>query len=428
MGGVLRRKMLKHQMRMLHSPHPYTALVSGFGGGKSETMVMKALKQLFEIENAQIAIYEPTVDLIKKIMYPRFEEILGNAGITYKLNKSEGIIDIPNIGTVLFRSLENPDRIIGYEVHHSHVDELDTLSEDKAQEAWNKLLGRNRKRIIPKNGRTDVPTTNTASVYTTPEGFRFVYKKWKKEPAKGYHLIQASTYDNPYLPTAYIDSLKESYPEELIASYLDGEFVNLEAGAVYPNYHPIKNDCSEVVGNYNLTESLHIGMDFNVNHMSAVVGVKKYGKLFIVEEITNQRDTPTMIREIEERYANGRKIHIYPDASGRSSRSVDASKSDIGLLKDAGFVVHAPTKNPPVRDRVVSLNSALCNANGVRHVLINSTACPMLSSNLIEQAYDKNGNPLKANNVDHLPDALGYLVHRVFGISRSRAGVRRFTL
>ena len=425
MSGVLRRKMLPHQMKMIYSKSTFPALVSGFGGGKSETMVMKALKQMFEIENAQIAIYEPTVDLIKKIMYPRFEEILGNAGITYKLNKSEGIIDIPNIGTVLFRSLENPDRIIGYEVHHSHVDELDTLEADKAAEAWQKLLARNRKRIVPRNGK-QISTKNTASVYTTPEGFRFVYKRWKKEAPDGYELIQASTYDNPFLPKDYIKNLEESYPKELISAYLNGEFVNLESGTVYPNYDQILNHAPDHIRHDN--ETLHIGIDFNVNHMSATVGVKRFDKLLILDEITNIRDTPAMIDEIKDRYDTGRRIIVYPDASGRSSKSVDASKSDIGLLKEAGFGVSAPKKNPPVRNRIVSVNSMLCNAMNQRRLMINRDRCPTLVSNLLEQAYDKNGSPLKTNNVDHLPDALGYLVHRLFGLDRASSKVTRFKI
>lgn len=422
MGGMLRRKMLPHQMKMINSTATFPALVSGFGGGKSETMVMKALKQMFEIENAQIAIYEPTVDLIKKIMYPRFEEILSNAGLVYKLNKSEGIIEIPNIGTVLFRSLENPDRIIGYEVHHSHVDELDTLEADKAKEAWQKLLGRNRKRIVPK--RPNVLTKNTASVYTTPEGYRFVYNRWVKDNIAGYELIQASTYDNPFVGRDYINNLKESYPEQLIEAYLNGQFVNLESGTVYPNYHPVKNDCFDTVKMD--MEALHIGMDFNVNHMSATVGVKRHGKLLILAEITNVKDTPAMIDEIKDKYDTGRRIIVYPDASGRSSKSVDASKSDISLLKDAGFVISAPKKNPPVRNRIVSMNSAFCNALQQRHLLINQRTCPNLSANLLEQAYDKNGVPLKTNNVDHLPDALGYLVYKVMGVDRPKAVIGRY--
>jgi len=425
MAGVLRRKMLKHQMKMINSTATFPALVSGFGGGKSETMVMKALKQMFEIENAQIAIYEPTVDLIKKIMYPRFEEILSNAGLQYKLNKSEGIIDITSIGTIIFRSLENPDRIIGYEVHHSHVDELDTLETDKAHDAWQKLLARNRKSIVLRNPKKGLKK-NTAGVYTTPEGFRFVYHRWKKNIKKGYELIQASTYDNPFLPSDYIDNLRDSYPEQLISAYLKGEFVNLESGTVYPNYDPIKNDSKEIV-RMDL-ETLHIGMDFNVNHMSATVGVKRYGKLFILDEISDKRDTPAMIEEIKDRYDTGRSIIIYPDASGRSTKSVDASKSDIGLLKEAGFRVNAPKKNPPVRNRIVSLNTLFRNANGAITLYINSSKCPTLMSNLLEQSYDKNGNPLKTHNVDHMIDALGYVAHRIFGVDSLKSRVRRFRI
>lgn len=425
MAGVLRRKMLKHQMKMINSQATFPALVSGFGGGKSETMVMKALKQMFEIENAQIAIYEPTVDLIKKIMYPRFEEILGNAGLQYKLNKSEGIIEVTNIGTVIFRSLENPDRIIGYEVHHSHVDELDTLDSEKAEEAWHKLLARNRKAIRLRNPKKGM-RKNTAGVYTTPEGFRFVYKRWKKEQKEGYELIQASTYDNPFLPKEYIENLRDSYPEQLIDAYLAGKFVNLESGTVYPNYDPIKNDTSETIQTD--FEHVHIGMDFNVNHMSATVGVKRYGKLFILDEISDVRDTPAMIEEIQSRYATGRQITIYPDASGRSTKSVDASKSDIGLLREAGFRINAPKKNPPVRNRIVSLNTLFKNANGAVSLYINSTKCPTLVDNLLEQAYDKNGIPLKSNNVDHMLDALGYLAHRMYGVGRPSSSVRKFKL
>jgi PBSX family phage terminase large subunit len=389
-------------------------------------MVMKVLQQLFSIENAQIAVYEPTVDLIKKILYPRFEEILSNAGIVYKLNKSEGIIDVESIGTIIFRSLENPDRIIGFEVHHSHVDELDTLEKDKAKEVWNKILGRNRKRIVPRAGRKMVIDKNSCSVYTTPEGYRFVYERWKKENRKGYHLIQASTYDNPFLPKEYIESLKESYPPELIEAYLEGSFVNLNSGSVYPNYDINRNHTEAVVRN-DMTP-LHIGMDFNVNHMSAAVGIYEYGKINIVDEISDVRDTPTMINEIKNKFDTGRRIYIYPDASGRSSKSVDASKSDIGLLREAGFIVKAPKKNPPVRDRIVSVNSALHNALGQIRVFVNKNKCPTLVSNLLEQSYLKDGSPDKSGNVDHMIDGFGYLVHNLFGISRARGKVGRFRI
>lgn len=423
MGGLLQRKVLKHQHKMIYSDSTYPALVCGFGAGKSECLVMKALKQLFEIDNAQIAIYEPTVDLIKKIMYPRIEEILSDAGLMYMLNKSEGIVYIPGVGRIIFRSLENPSRIIGYEVHHSHVDELDTLEQDKAEEAWMKILSRNRKRI--SNG-----DKNTVSVYTTPEGYRFTYKRWYKQrkvdiETKGdsrYELIQGSTYDNPFLPPDYIENLESSYPANLIKAYLNGEFVNLESGQVYTEFDMDKNDTNMMLPNS--SETLHIGMDFNVGHMSAVVGIKRDDRFYVVEELSNQTDTPSMINAIKQRY-DGRLIIVYPDASGNSRKTVDASKSDIGLLKDAGFRISAAKKNPPVKDRILAVNTMFRNAKDVRRLYVNTDNCPDLCDNLNEQAYDDNGNPLKTNNVDHMLDALGYVVYRLFGISRGRSAVTR---
>ncbi|RLE25643.1 MAG: terminase [Acidobacteria bacterium] len=432
MAGILKRKMLKHQIEMLNSRAVATALVTGFGGGKTETMVMKVLQQLFAYKNPTIAVAEPTIDLVKKILYPRFCEIFDDAGLVYKLNKSEGIITVQNIGTIIFISLQNDERIIGFQSMFFHLDEIDTLDADKADMVWQKALGRNRQKVEyrypdrenakPKNKR--LPLYNTMNCYSTPEGFRFLYKKFKKNPQEGYKLIQGRTEDNPFLPRGYVDNLRASYPPELIEAYLNGQFVNLESGVVYPNYDPIKNRSFETIND--AREHLHIGIDFNVNHMSAVVGVKRYGKILILEEIADIRDTPAMIDEIQNLYATGRQITVYPDASGRSAKSVDASRSDITLLRDAGFRINAPKKNPPVRNRIVNVNSMMCNALGARNLLINTDKCPTLNDNLLEQAYDKNGAPLKTGNVDHMVDALGYLITRTFGLNRPTGIVSRF--
>jgi len=422
--GILQREVLSHQYKMLYSEATYPALVCGFGAGKSESLVMKALKQLFETPDCHIAIYEPTVDLIKRIMYPRFEEILGNTRLAYKLNKSEGVLTIFNVGTIIFRSLENPSRIIGYEVHHSHIDELDTLDEDKARDAWMKIIARNRKRI-PNNSK------NTVSVYTTPEGYRFVYKQWKKKfeedmlkaKTSNYELIKGSTYDNPFLPPEYIEALENSYPKHLIKAYLNGEFVNLEAGQVYISFDVDSNhtDFTMPSGNEDI---IHLGMDFNVGHMSAVAVIIRNDIAFVVDEICDQRDTPSMINEIKYRY-DGRTVIVYPDASGNSRKTVDASKSDIALIRDANIRVNAPSKNPPVKDRILTVNSMFCNAKDIRRLFVNTTVCRNLTDNLNEQAYDESGNPRKTNNVDHLLDALGYVIHRKFGITAAKTTIMR---
>jgi hypothetical protein len=85
-------------------------------------------------------------------------------------------------------------------------DELDTLKTDKARDVWNKIIARNRQK--KPDG-----SLNTVGVATTPEGFRFVYDRWKKNPAPGYRLIKATTMSNAAnLPDGYIDSLRQLSP------------------------------------------------------------------------------------------------------------------------------------------------------------------------------------------------------------------------
>ena len=97
-------------------------------------------------------------------------------------------------------------------------------------------------------------------------------------------------------------------------------------------------------------------------------------------------------------------IRIYPDATGRGRKTVDASTSDIALLEAAGFVVYANKSNPLVKDRVISAN----NAFQTMRLFVNDEKCPELAKCFEQLAYNDNGEPDKKSNLDHLPDAGTY--------------------
>lgn len=391
----------QHDFHALTCKHP--AFVAGFGSGKSETMLNQAIIDSSASSSSLIGIYEPTYDLVRLIVAPRLEQKLHDFGISYKYNKSENIVytSSPNFGDFVLRTLDNPSRIVGYETYRAHIDEIDTLSEDKAREAWIKILARNRQAPL------DIEKPfNRVSVYTTPEGFRFVYKTWKKNPKPDYEMIQASTLSNPYLPEDYVDALRAAYPEQLIDAYINGEFVNLTSGTVYNNYDRKLNDTNR---EWNGKEPVFIGMDFNVGQMAAVVHVKDPEGPRAVDEISNGYDTPDMIRLIKERYRDC-SIRVYPDASGGSRKSVDASKTDIALLEQAGFSVIYNKKNPFVKDRVLSMNLAFCNNSGERSYLVNANKCPNYADCLEQQVWADNGEPDKKAGNDHMNDAGGYFV------------------
>eukprot|EP00913_Durusdinium_trenchii_P005308 g4954.t1 len=190
------------------------------------------------------------------------KEQLDEMKVRHRINKNDKIIDLGPFGQVIMRTMDTPERIIGFEVADSVVDELDTLPREKARDAWVKIIARNRQK--KPDG-----SLNTVGVVTTPEGFRFVYHRWKRDPAPGYRLIKAPTQSNAkHLPDGYIQSLKDSYPENLLAAYLDGEFVNLTSGTVYTSYDRHLNASTEVIRD---GDPLNVGMDFNVGKMAMVI-------------------------------------------------------------------------------------------------------------------------------------------------------------
>ena len=384
----------KPQYDYITSGVQFPAMVAGFGAGKTEAAINRAIIGKILHPEVNRGFYEPTYDLIRQIAFPRFEEVLEQSGIPYRLYKTPiNKLEIEGYKSIIFRSMDTPSRIIGYEHGDADVDELDTLKRDDAAEVWRRVLSRNRQK---KAGGTP----NTIGVTTTPEGFRFVYETWKKSPKPGYEIIQAATESNPHLPAGYIDSLRDIYPEALLSAYLDGLFVNLTTGTVYSSYNRERNRSSE---NIRSKEPLFIGMDFNVTNMSAVTYVQRGEVWHAVDELKGIYDTPSMIDTIKTRYEK-HHITVYPDASGKSRKSVDASISDIHLLRQAGFTVRAKDSNPRVKDRIMAANA------GFDHdlVMINDDACPETARCLEQLAYDKNGEPDKTQNIDHLPDAATY--------------------
>jgi len=400
------------QEEFIFSNAVHPGMVAGYGAGKSQAGAYRILLNgALRYNNLSFGFVEPTYDLVRLIAFDRFEQILNDWQVPYKLNKSAAELTIePTRSKIIFRSADNPNRMVGFEVADSLIDEIDTLKQAHAQDVWIKMIARTRQK--KPDG-----TRNTVSCVSTPEGFRWMYENYGKVKKPGYELIKAPTSSNPYLPEYYIETLRNTYPSQLLDAYLEGEFVNMTSGSVYYDFDRALNGSTELVQS---GEQLHIGMDFNVGKMCAVVWVMRQSKTdyqvypHAVMEYTGVFDTPAMIKLLQERYPN-QQITVYPDASGDSRKTNNASTSDIMLLRKTGFGVSVNSVNPFVRDRVLAVNAKIFS-NGVRGMFVNQTTCPEFTRSLEQQAYDNNGEPDKSAGLDHIVDAGGYFIANAFPV------------
>ena len=250
----------------------FRAYVGGFGSGKTFVGCIDLLKFAGDHPKIVQGYFGPSYPSIRDIFFPTMDEAAHMMGFRADIQVSNKEVHLYRgrayYGTIICRSMDNPNSIIGFKIARALVDEIDTLPKDKAKLAWNKIVARLRLQI---DG-----VVNGIGVTTTPEGFLFVYSKFAENPTESYSMVQASTYENMmYLPPDYIDSLLETYPQELVDAYVMGKFVNLKSGTVYSSYNRLQHRSRET---YQEKELLRIGMDFNVTNMSAVVYVIRKNK------------------------------------------------------------------------------------------------------------------------------------------------------
>jgi hypothetical protein len=386
---------------------------AGYGAGKTRALCAKAVMMAAANQGFIGAVMEPTGPLIRDIWQNDFDNFLDQYNIPHTFRASplpEYTLHFAGGDTkILCRSFENWSRIIGLNLAWVLADEIDTVAPSIANRAFPKILGRLR-----------AGNVRQFAAASTPEGFRWMWNTFGSDEAKARtdrHLIRMRTIDNPHLPPDFIKRLEANYDPSLLRAYLDGEFVNLTTGQVYDRFNREKHVIAELPDFSE--EALRIGVDFNVGNMSAIIAVRLNNKLLVVDEVSGAHDTDALAQEIVRRYP-GRRMYAYPDASG-GNRSTNATQTDIQILESYSMGNQSPRANPPVRDRVASVQALLENGKGQVRLQV-AASCKRTIECLELQSYTEKGDPDKDAGFDHMNDALGYLVWREFNPLHAGAG------
>jgi predicted phage terminase large subunit-like protein len=386
------------QKAFIESDWKFPAFVGGMGSGKTYALCSRAIRLLIQ-HQTQIAYYMPTYDLVRHLGFPRLVDLLLNAGFDIKTNQSNFTIDVTGwrrkawrYGGVMFRTMEDPDRLVGYEVGHSLIDELDTLPTAKAEKIWQRAMQRNRL-TLPDGA------VNTMAVGTTPEGFRFAYEQWGRDTIKaeagGYKLYRGRTAENKHLPVDYIDNLRGQHPAQLLQAYLDGEFVNLNDGIIQRHwFQPSTVTPNELTMGVDLAISLKQSADSS----TIVVGGNVEGAFHVVHADAKKatfHETQNWIIQTAERF-NPKLIYVeavqyqlaavqelmrttrLPVVPITPDKDKAARLMPLAARYEQGFVKHAPANSAnnikQLEDELVSF------PNGAHDDLVDALVYSWLSS------------------------------------------------
>ena len=115
-------KLTRPQYEFVTAQEQFPAMVAGFGSGKSHAAIWRTLYLKRAYPTCDVAYYLPTYDLVARMAMPRFEETLESVGASFKINKNDSLISIQNGGSIILRTMDNPARIVSYEVADSICD------------------------------------------------------------------------------------------------------------------------------------------------------------------------------------------------------------------------------------------------------------------------------------------------------------------
>lgn len=390
---------------------------AGFGAGKTHALCAKLVVMAMDSPNTVGAVFEPTAIMIRDVFVRSFDDFLEQHQLRYDYRATpqpEYTLHLPNgTTTILCRATETWNRIRGQNLSFAAVDEIDTSPMEVATKAAEMLLARLRGGPCPQ-----------LAVASTPEGYRYMYRTFVENADDTKRLIKAKTTDNPHLPPGFVDSLYANFPQQLIRSYILGEFTNLANTSVYPDYDRDRHYSDETI----LEEDrVFCGIDLNVGNCLIEVAVRRGETLHFVEEHV-VRDTPAIVDKLKALYPaqfERGDVVVVPDAASRHRTTTNAKTSDLAILKKGGFVVKEQTANPAIEDRVNAVNVLLMNDR-----MRVGPGCKHLIKSLEQQAYDKAGKPEKGgsglDDPSHPVDAAGYLVSYIAPLRRWLTGGSRF--
>jgi PBSX family phage terminase large subunit len=204
----------------------YNAYIGGFGSGKTHVLVLQILRYGGGGVASRGLLGAPTYKMLEDTTQKKFFDICPPSWIS-SYSKSKNSIHLRNGTEILCRSLERPQRLSGLELDWFALDEIGEVKEA----TFKMLQGRLRRPGgIHKGFGVGNPTGITHWTYN-------YFVTLAKEHPEVYRLVQATSYENTFLPKHFAEDMDISFGIGTVyhRRYVMGEFAAFE-GSYWVNF------------------------------------------------------------------------------------------------------------------------------------------------------------------------------------------------
>lgn len=345
----------------------------------------------------------PTYQMARQIMWRELIDSVPRKWIKGKPNESRLEIELKNGSVIALKGADKPDTLRGVGLDFVVLDEFQDMKED----VWTLVI---QPTLTSTGGR--------ALFIGTPKAFNHLYENYMlgqsaSEPA--WASWQFKTITSPFIPPEEIAQARRTMSDKEFAQEFEASFETMSNRV----YHAFDRNVHVRRVTYDPALPIIVGMDFNINPMSAVLMQKKNDKLYVFDEIIlDNSNTFEMSEELERRHWRvKKKIKIYPDPAGKQKSTSSVGESDFSILKKKGFggLVYR-RKHPRVRDRINAVNRMLMSGDGTVRIYIDHS-CKGLIRSFEQTQYKKNTSDIdKAAGMEHATDAIGYPIDLLYPV------------
>lgn len=363
----------------------------------------------------KLLIASKNLTFMKKTLTGLLEQDLKETNSDYNYDKAHNIITVGNVEWLLIPD-EDESNIYGFSCVSCYVDELDELDTQTAMAVVKSINDRCRQQV--EGFRTPFICFTTSS-----QGLKGTYQTIMhfKKSGIGYVHLRARTKDNIYLPKDYVEAMYSIYNEKETACLLDGDFVSIDSGLVFPDYNPEKNKLDADLYEHcrDSKATIYIGQDFNGFGNNAVAFAILSGAIVAIKdyEFPDIRRAPEVFRyDFPEN-----EIVWIPDMTYKE-HFIEFKKE----LRLFNIKIAYRSCNPLVGDR-----NFACNKLFVAEHLFICPMCKGLETTLMTWQKDpRTGTPTKGGKgaPDHKGDCLGYVVHYLLSWKRELKPLYAVTL
>ena len=290
-------------------------LYGGAGSGKSYSTAIWLLEKALKERNKRFLITRKTLPSLKVSCLQLFRELLSKYNLSYEFNKSE-LEMVINTNQILFKSLDNADKIKSAEFNYIWAEEATELTHQDYLQL--------RLRLRRKND------LNNQIITTFNPIDQFHWLKTKVLDREKVSSFQSNYKMNPFLSREYIEQLEglAEVDENYYRIYALGEWGVLK-NLIYSNWDTVTvlpEDYDEII----------YGLDFGYINPTVLVEIRlKENEAWVQELIYQSRLTNSDLIELLKMKVD-KNAQIYADSS---------EPQRIDEIYKAGFNIYPANKD-----------------------------------------------------------------------------------